>query len=81
LTIAFPVDGVTPWTYSVETNVWTQLPAATSLPRAFWNLDQIVYCPASGSVLLRDSSTGGLWEYAVETNTWAKVDQGGDVPT
>jgi hypothetical protein len=80
LTIAFPVDGSNPWTYSVEANEWTHLPAGASSPGTFWSLGDLVYDPSSGDVLLRDSKTTSLWRYAVETNTWTVVEQGGDVP-
>ena len=79
LTIAFPIDGYAPCTYSVEADEWTQLPASASSPDTS-SLSDLVYDPVSGQVLLRDSQTTELWSYAVATNTWTKVEQGGDMP-
>jgi hypothetical protein len=76
---AFPGGGHRPWTYSVEEDEWTQAPEPAQAPPVF-AVDDLVYDPASGQVLLRDSRISELSAFAAASNQWTLLDQGGTVP-
>jgi hypothetical protein len=69
-----------PWVYNPSADTWTRLPLA-GMPDTFWSaVSTVVDDPATGQLLLRSQTTGGLWAYNPSTGTVAAVDQGRVLP-
>lgn len=75
LTVAFAEapEGIIAWTYSVEDNVWTELPEVAPAPE---QVGTLVFDPIRGRILTGDVLTGRLWAFDSGANTWADIDQG-----
>ena len=63
------------WTYSVDTNVWSQLPTSTPAPYLTPS-SHLVYDSASARTLVLDPSAQEMWAYSLEEDAWAEIEQG-----
>jgi hypothetical protein len=68
-------DGV--WTYDYQSDTWTKVDPATSLPRRYWHT--LAYDEDRGAMVVfggsgeRDAVLDDTWLYDLSTNTWERL--------